>query len=140
MLAGQDSQYRRDTCSVKTDILRSSQPPSKHIQRPHNHPNPPRRRGRLKTRPKSVSTTRWTYQAIRKRRGHIGRIGCGGRFVYWPESAQERPQTAIREDEVTEYGRAATSQIGQPLQRSATSPDILRTTIHSFNKALDTFL
>ena len=48
LLAGQDRQHWCDTQNVKTDIPRSSQPPSNHTQQPHTDLNPPHHRGRIK--------------------------------------------------------------------------------------------
>ena len=43
-------------------------PIPKHHRRLADHPNPPRQRGRLKSRSKSVSNPRRTYQVVQKRR------------------------------------------------------------------------
>ena len=83
-LAGQDSQHQHDTRNVKTDVPRPSQPPSHHHRRPIELADPPRRRGRLKSRPISVSNSRKTYQVIRARRSRIGRIGCAAYVVHGP--------------------------------------------------------
>ena len=64
------------------DAPRPSTPPTIDPRRPTDHPNPPRRRGRLKTRPRRISTRRWTYQVTRTRRGRIGRIGCVKHVVH----------------------------------------------------------
>ena len=60
----------------------ASTPPTIDPRRPTDHPNPPRRRGRLKTRPRRISTRKWTYQVTRTRRGRIGRIGPFGDIVH----------------------------------------------------------
>ena len=90
---GATSAARRDSKRVETDALAAyqedqheqrqqttsdvpepSNPPHNYPRRPHTHPNPPRRRGRLKTKPTRVSQSRTTYQIIRVRRSRIGRI------------------------------------------------------------------
>ena len=68
--ASQHEQRQRMT----TNVPGPSTPPPNHHRRPHTHPNPPRRRGRLKTRPTSVSNPRRAYQVIRARLSRIGRI------------------------------------------------------------------
>ena len=78
---GQRRWYKRDT----TDVPRPSTAPTEDHRLPADHPNPPRRRGRLKTRPTRVSHPRWTYQATRTRRGRIGRIECAGYVAYGQE-------------------------------------------------------
>ena len=53
-----------------------STPPPDHHRRPTDHPNPPRRRGRIKTRTRKISQTRarkLTHHFERSRRGRIGR-------------------------------------------------------------------
>jgi hypothetical protein len=50
--AGQYERRKRET----TDVPRPSTPPTDTSKRPMDHPNPPRRRGRLKSRPREVST------------------------------------------------------------------------------------
>ena len=83
---GATSVARRDSERVETDALAEYQasqheqrrdatrnvpgpstPLPNHHRRPHTHPNPPRRRGRMKTRPTSVSNPRWTHQIIQTR-------------------------------------------------------------------------
>ena len=64
------------------DAPRPSTQPTKRPRRPTDHPNPPRRRGRLKTRATSISTNQWTYQVTRTRRGRIGRIAPFGDIVH----------------------------------------------------------
>ena len=83
--ASQYEQRKRDT----TDVPRPSTAPTNDHRLPADHPNPPRRRGRLKTRPSRVSTTRWTYQVIRTRRGRIGRIERAGYVTYGQEMQGE---------------------------------------------------
>ena len=62
---GQRRWYKRD----KTDVPRPSAAPTNDHRLPVDHPNPPRRRGQLKSRPRRVSHPRWTYQATRTRQG-----------------------------------------------------------------------
>ena len=60
---GQHGQRKRRI----TDVPESSKPPPIDHRLPTDHPDPPCRRGRLKTRPTRVSNPRWTYQATRTR-------------------------------------------------------------------------
>ena len=64
------------------DAPRPSTQPTKRPRRPTDHPNPPRRRGRLKMHPRRISTRKWTYQVTGTRRGRIGRIGPFGDVVH----------------------------------------------------------
>ena len=75
---GQHGRRKRRTTSAPEPAT----PPSIDPRRPTDHPNPPRRRGRLKTRPRRISTRKWTYQVTRTRRGQIGRIGPFGDIVH----------------------------------------------------------
>ena len=68
--ASQHEQRQRTTTNVPGP---STPPPIDHRQ-PNDHPNPPRRRGRLKTKPTRVSRSRTTYQVIQTRRSRIGRV------------------------------------------------------------------
>jgi hypothetical protein len=104
--AGQHERRKRET----TDVPRPSTPPTDTSKRPMDHPNPPRHRGRLKTRPTRVSNPRWTYQATRTRQGRIGRIGRIVLEVYGPEMVVERSQGAIREDGATGVDRGRTAR------------------------------
>ena len=78
--ASQHGQYERATDHVPGP----SNPPPNHPIRPHTNPNPPRRRGRLKMRPTSVSTHRPTHQGLRARQSRTGRIGRAVYVVYGP--------------------------------------------------------
>ena len=80
------------------DVPRPSAAPTDDHRLPTNHPNPPRRCGRIKTRPTSISTSRWTYRAIRTCQGRIRRIGRVVHVIYEPEMVQESLQGAICED------------------------------------------
>ena len=72
----QHEQRKRTTAHVPRPPI----PPPSHHRRPHTHPNPPRRRGRMKTRPTSVSNPRTTYQVKRaskpNRANRTRRIRC----------------------------------------------------------------
>ena len=111
-------------------------PPSRYARSLSDHVDPPRRRGRLKMRPRRISqagSRKSTHQAIRSRRGHIGRVGYVVYAVQGPGMVQERPRAAKHEDEATgvdrgrprtpgaarEISRAVTCHIGQSLERSA---------------------
>ena len=91
---GQHGRRKRTT----TDVPGLSTAPTDDHRLPTDHPNPPRRCGRLKTRPRSISTSQWTYQAIRTRRGRIWRIGATGHVACGQEMQGERSRGAIRED------------------------------------------
>ena len=99
---GQHGRRKRETA----DVPEASTPPTIDHRRPTNHPNPPRRRGRLKTRPTSISTRRRTYQVIRMRQDHIGWIRGVGDVVYGLKTVGESSQGAIRADEATGVDRA----------------------------------
>jgi hypothetical protein len=91
---GATSAARRDSKRVETDALAgyqtdqhnqrqrtarnvpgpSTPPPDDH-RRPTYHPNPPRHRGRLKTRPRQVSQTRARRPLTHFERSRRGRIG-----------------------------------------------------------------
>ena len=81
LTAGEMGQYGRRKRGT-ADVPEPATPPSIDPRRPTDHPNPPRRRGRLKMNPSEVSTRRWTYQVTRTRQGRIGRIGPFGDIVY----------------------------------------------------------
>ena len=115
---------------------RPSTPPSRYARSLSDHVDPPRRRGRLKTKSRRVSQTqarRYAHQAIRTRRGHyrIRFICCTGtwdgaeaissrktrRRGHWSRS---RPSAHTRSSK--DFSRAATCHIGQSLKRSAPLP------------------
>ena len=106
---GQHRWYKHDT----RDVPRPSRPPPEYHRLPANQPNPPRRRGQLKTRPRRVSYHRWTYQATRTRRGRIGRIEHAAYVAYRPEMVGERYRAAEREDESVGIGRGRARALGQ---------------------------
>ena len=56
VLAGYQAGQHEQPQHAMSDIPRPSTPLPDHHKQPHTHPNPPRHRGRLKTRPK-VSVT-----------------------------------------------------------------------------------
>ena len=76
--ASQHGRRKRKTA----DVPRTSTPPTTYLRRPTDNPNPPRRRGRLKTRATSISTSQSTYQVTRTRRGRIRRIRPFGDIVH----------------------------------------------------------
>ena len=78
---GETGQYRW-RMRTTTDVPRPSTASTNDPRRPIDHPNPPRRRGRLKRRSTSISPSQWTYQVIQTRRGRIGRIGSVEHVVY----------------------------------------------------------
>ncbi|KAF8132922.1 hypothetical protein EV363DRAFT_1162886, partial [Boletus edulis] len=68
------SQHRK--CNrTTTDVPEASKPPHHYPRSPTDHANPPRRRGRLKSTPRSVNHTKWTHQVTKPRWDQIGRIG-----------------------------------------------------------------
>ncbi|KAF8123185.1 hypothetical protein EV363DRAFT_1357214 [Boletus edulis] len=67
-----------------TGVPEASKPSTQHPRQPTDHANPPRRRGRLKSRPKSVNTTRRTHQATKSHRGQIGLIGRDVHVAHGP--------------------------------------------------------
>ena len=81
LAGGKPGQYRRRKRGI-ADVPEASTPPTIDPRRATDQPNPPRRRGRLKTRPRRISTRKWTYQVTRTRRGRIGRIGPFGDIVH----------------------------------------------------------
>ena len=109
---GQDN--RRN--NMKVHVPEPSTPPPEHHRRPMDQPNPPRRRGRLKTsfrRPRNINNHRWTYQATRTHRGRIGRIERAGYVVYSQEMVQDRYRAAKREDESAGIDRGRACALGQ---------------------------
>ena len=69
-------QQRRYRQCIK-NVPRSSMAPSKHPRHPIELPNPPRRRGRLKSHPRKIRRTKIkesTHRIVRPRRGQIRRI------------------------------------------------------------------
>jgi hypothetical protein len=129
---GATSGARRDSKRVETGPLAEDETDQHgqreremaHVPRPstphpidHRHPtdqpNPPRRRGRLKTRPTKVSNPRWTYQATRTHRGRIGRIGRIVHDVYGPEMVEASSRDAKREDQATGVDRGRARAPGQ---------------------------
>ena len=97
----QHEQRERKTAHVP----RRSTPPTIDPRQPIDHPNPPRRRRRLKTNPRGVSTRRRTYQDTRTRRDRIGRIRGIGDVVYRLEMAGKYFRGAVRTDEATGVDR-----------------------------------
>ena len=83
--ASQYEERKRNTTHVPRP---STPPPINHIH-PADQPNPPRRRGQLKSRPRNISNPRWTYQATWTCRSRIRRIGCVRYVVYSQEMVQE---------------------------------------------------
>ena len=105
--ASQHGRRRRTTAHVPEP---STLPPEHH-RRPTDYANPPRRRGRIKTKPRRVSqagSRKSTHHVVRPRQGYIGRVGCVVYLVYGPGMAQERSRGAQRKDEAIGVDR------GQP--------------------------
>jgi hypothetical protein len=105
LLADNETDQHGQRKRTKADVHRPSTPPTDNPRRPIEAVDPPRRRGRIKPRPRRVSTSRGTYQVMRTRRGRIGRIGPFGYVVYGPETVQEWYRGAIRRDEATGVDR-----------------------------------
>ena len=92
LLAGDEEGQHERRKHTTAHVPEPSTPAHEYPRRPTDHPNPPRRRGRLKTKTRRVSQTRArksTYQAIRSRRGHIGRVGYVVYVVQGPGIVQE---------------------------------------------------
>jgi hypothetical protein len=84
-LAEEDMDQHEQRRDIINDAPRPSTPLPGHHRRHTDHPNPPRRRGQLKTRSRRVSHTRKTYQVTQARQDRIGRIGHIVYDVYGPE-------------------------------------------------------
>ena len=124
LAAGETGQHGRRNRRT-TDVPEASKPPSIHPRRPTNQPNPPRRRGRLKTRPRRISTRKWTYQVTRRVEGESGESDRSETLYMdyrwcWsnPEAryAQTSPLESIETD-CAHLDRAATCHIWTPLER-----------------------
>ena len=76
----ESSQHERREREI-VHVPRPSTPPTIDHRHPTEHPNPPRRRGRIKTRPRQISQTRarkLTHHFERSRRSRIGRPRSDG--------------------------------------------------------------
>ncbi|KAF8119183.1 hypothetical protein EV363DRAFT_1528446, partial [Boletus edulis] len=71
-LAGYKASQHGKHNRTMADVPEVSKPPHNHHRSPTDHANPPRRRGKLKTRPKSVSTSRTSYHIINRGDGGSG--------------------------------------------------------------------
>ena len=96
-----------------THAHRPSTPPPTDHRHPTDQPNPPHRRGRIKTRPRNISTNQWTYQVMRTRRGRIGRIGPIGYGVYGVEMSEKRSRGGNRDDEAVGIDRGRPRALSQ---------------------------
>ena len=123
LLAGDKSGQHGKRKHAKTDVPGPSRPPPSHLRRPTEPVDPPRRRGRLKARPRKIrrsKSRRSTYRLVRPRRGQSGRIERIGYVVYkrcWgaPHSHEEAARLP--------YGRSRRvqqSQTARLLSRGAT--------------------
>ena len=96
--ASQHEQRKHETAYAP----RPSIPPPEYHRRPTNQPNPPHRRGHIRTTSRRISqagSRKSTHQAIWSCRDHIGRVGYVVYVVQGLEMAQERSRGAKREDE-----------------------------------------
>ncbi|KAN0101146.1 hypothetical protein V8E55_001130 [Tylopilus felleus] len=106
-LLAKEHEQRWDTTS---DVTRVSTPPPDHPGRPTNYPNPPRRRGRMKTRPGRISST-WTKRTpwrITSRPYRTSR-------VYVPNTLGKRPTVITNLRDVAEVRIIA--ERARPLQQ-----------------------
>ena len=77
LLAGEKGQYQQVERDITTDVPEASTPPPNDPRRPVELPNPPRRRGRIKSRSEKIRRTKMkklTYRIVQPRRGQSGRI------------------------------------------------------------------
>ena len=84
LLAGNKSGQNGKRKRAKTDVPGPSRPPPSHPRRSTEPVDPPRRRGRLKTRPKRIRRSKrrkLTYRVVQPRRGQSGRIERSGYVV-----------------------------------------------------------
>ena len=84
-LATEEARQQRRYRQCVKNVPRSSMAPSKHPRHPIELPNSPRRRGRMKSRPRKVNRTKTkesTHRIVRPRRGQIRRIKRIGDVAY----------------------------------------------------------
>jgi hypothetical protein len=113
---GQSQQVERD---ITMDIPEASTPPPNYPKRPVELPNPPRRRGRMKSRPRKISQAdmkKTTYRVVKQRRGQSGSIGGVGYVVY---GVQSRGSIPDRYRSSTTLQRARTQDRAHHGQHSA---------------------
>ena len=89
-LAETDSSQHEQRKYKIAHVPQPSIPPPCYARSLSTYVDPPRRRGRLKSRPRNVSHPRWTYQATRTCRGRIRQIERAGYVAYRPEMTGER--------------------------------------------------
>ena len=85
LLAGDKGQYQQVERDITTDVPETSTPPPNDPKRPIELPNPPRRRGRIKSRSGKIRRTKMkklTYRIVQPRRGQSGRIKRIGDVAY----------------------------------------------------------
>ena len=120
--ARQHGRRKRETA----DVPRQSTPPTNHLRRPTDHPNPQRRRGRLKTRPRRVSTRarsrRSTHQAMLSHLSHQDRIGRIGGVVYELEVLVECHRATMDENEAADAEDDKIAHTGTHTATPAASP------------------
>jgi hypothetical protein len=97
---GQHERRKRRT----SDVPRPSTPPPEYPRSLTDYVDQPRRRGRLKLRPRQISRAkmkRSTYRVVQPRRGEIGRIGCVGHVVCGIGMLKEQFRSPKCEDDGT---------------------------------------
>ena len=104
---GNQHEQRQRTTS---DVPEPSNPPPNYPRRPYTHPNPPRRRGRLKTRPTSVSYPERPTRPSRRVEAKSGKSDAPGMLYMdrrWCRSdprsryAKTRPLESIEDERAT---------------------------------------
>ena len=114
---------------TRSDVPRPSTPPPEYPTSLTNYVDPPRRRGRMKPRPRKVNRTKMkkpTYRIVRSRRGQSGRIERIGYVVNEVQMLgsiparyrrsttlqrsriQDRAHSALPEPRLTIYGHRST--------------------------------
>ena len=130
LLAGNKGQYQQVERDITTDTPEASTPPHNDPRRPIELPNPPRRRGRIKSRSRKIRRTKTkksTHRIVQPRRGQIRRIKRIGDVAYevqmlgepiparsrrstTPQRSriQDRAHSALPEPRLTIYGHRST--------------------------------
>ena len=129
-LAGDKGQFQQVKRDITTDVPETSTPPPNDPKRPVKLPNPPRRRGRIKSRSgriRRMKTKESTHRIARPRRGQSGRIERIAYVAYEVQMLgepiparyrrsttlqrsriQDRAHSALPEPRLTIYGHRST--------------------------------
>ena len=126
LLAGDKSGQHGKCKRAKTDVPGPSRPPPSHHRRPTEPVDPPRRRGRLKSRTRKIRSSisrKSTYRLVRPRRGQSGRFERIGYVAYRLQMLGEHPTaTKKQRDRPRTIGTGHLQQRPQdPHSRGATS-------------------